>query len=363
MDLTLRSKTPIGKCKILPDDKIFFGSGGSRTIIVITKNNEAYKFFPIYYYVDDIESHIQIEKENTKAKVEIAIGKNLSKNIIDKGITPHFVKFYGYNECEEISKIFKKCPKYINFLESKKLDPVCADFYKGYPVVKTTDEFMVVSMEYCDYSSTDFLEDISKKSIENIEYYLDIFIFQIFFTILATRKVYPDFSHRDLFLRNILGVKQKTSGRFYRYNLDNIVYDVPVEYFFPKISDYGNTNLNKKYHSTKIIPDDLTDFFNITYDIYNGQNLGGQSLKKLFKSNDKKQKFLDNYFKTFFNPKKINKLKESKGVFMNWNWSHIRDEEFKKHIGFNNPNKIMKKYFAKKFKFDPSHQIEKEFGI
>ena len=46
---------------------------------------------------------------------------------------------------------------------------------------------------------------------------------------------------------------------------------------------------------------------------------------------------------------------------MNWNWSHIRDEEFKKHIGFNNPNKIMKKYFAKKFKFDPLHQIEKEF--
>ncbi len=363
MDLTLRAKTPISKCNIGPDDKIFFGSGGSHTIIVITKDLHTYKFFPVYFYEDDILPNIQVSRQNSQAKREIEIGRVISKYIIDRGISPHYVKFFGYNECEEISKIFKKCPDYVSYLKSKQSDKICNEKYKGYPTKIASDEYMVVSMEYCDYPSSKFIEDIAKKSVEKIEYYLDIFLFQIFYTIMATQKVFPQFTHRDMFLRNILGIKQKPSSRYYRYTINKITYDVPVEFFMPKISDYGLTNLNEKLSGTKLHTKDLLDFFNITYDIYDGGNLGAQSLKSIFKSNETKLKFLDKYFKTFFNPKKISELKTNKSVFMNWNWDHIRDDKFRSYIEFVKPEKIMKTYFKKKFKFDPEHQIEQEFYI
>ena len=181
MDFTLRSKTPISKCVISQDDKIFFGSGGSHTIIVVTKDFHVYKFFPVYFYEDDLLPNIQVSKQNFQAKREIEIGRILSKYIIDRGISPHYVKFFGYNECDSISKIFKKCPDYISYLKSNKSDKICDEKYKGYPTKMASDEYMVVSMEYCDYSSSKFIEDIAKKSFEKIEYYLDIFLFQIFY--------------------------------------------------------------------------------------------------------------------------------------------------------------------------------------
>ncbi len=361
--MTSIKKKPLHKCNILPSDKIFFGSGGSSTIIVISNNEQAYKFFPVYFYSDDPNSNMQIERQNKSAITELAIGKNLSKNIIDKGISPHFVKFYGYNECENIQKIFKKCPSYISFLKSKITDPLCKEIYKGYPTSRVSDDYMVVSMEYCDFTSSQFLEDIAKKSVEKIEYYLDIFIFQIFYTIFATRKIYPDFSHRDLFLRNIIGIKQKPSGRYYRYTINKIIYDIPVEFFVPKIADYGRTNLNEKYHESKLIRNDPIDLFNFIYDIFDGQNLGTTSLKTLCKNSNEKQKFLVKYFNKFFNTKKILEIKENNAVFVNWNWDQIRDESFRRYIEYVNPSKIMKKYFARKFKFDPEHKIEQEFSI
>ncbi len=358
-----KSKNTVSKCNILPSDKIFFGSGGSHTIIIITERNQVYKFFPIYFYEDDPKYNVEILRQNTQAKREIAIGRNISKYILDKGVSPHYVKFYGYNECAEISKVFKKCPDYLSYLKSKKYDPICTEKYKGYPSKGISDEYMVVSMEYCDYPSSKFIEDLSRKSIEYIEYYLDIFIFQIYYTILATKKIYPYFSHRDLFLRNILGIKQNPSSRYYRYTIDKVTYDIPVEFFMPKISDYGLTNLNEKYHETKLYSNDVIDFFNFTYDIYDGGNLGAQSLKSLFKSNETKLKFLDKYFKTFFNPKKISELKSNKTAFMNWNWSHIRDDKFRSYIEFVKPEIVMKKYFSKKFPFNPEHEIEQEFYV
>ena len=42
----MSSIKPIGKCIILPNDIIKFGSGGSNSNIVITKDKRAYKFFP-----------------------------------------------------------------------------------------------------------------------------------------------------------------------------------------------------------------------------------------------------------------------------------------------------------------------------
>jgi len=183
------------KCLILPSDKLFFRNGSSQAIIVLTKDKKAYKFFPFVYnkYNKDKEHNINNQKIETNN--EIKIGKHLSKYIIDRGISPHFVKFYGYNNCSNIKNLFNKCPKYIDFLLNK-TNPICNVLYGKieYPMIEYEKDYVVVSMEYCDYSSSQFIEDISLMSNDNIKYYLDIFFFQIFYTLLSTQKIYPFFT-------------------------------------------------------------------------------------------------------------------------------------------------------------------------
>ena len=355
---------PIGKCIILPEDNIYFGSGGSNTIIVVTKDKKTYKFFPFYYNKLSSDNTKLIDADKKKTLREIGIGKNISKNIVDKGITPHYVKFYGYNICTNIQKLFSKCPNFIDFLIGKEKDVLCKELYKKHPIKLLDREYYVLSMEYCNYSSEQFILDISKLSIGKIKYYLDIFFFQIYFTLLKTKQVYPWFFHRDLFMRNILGTKgisDSKSTRFYRYHYKSMVFDVPVDFFMPKITDFGLANLNEKYKSVKLVKDHQVDFFNITWDIYNGACLGSTSLTKLFEQNKTKTEFIKKYFNTYFNIKRLDTIKKLNPNFMNTNWYTLFDRNFSSYINYKEPVYLFKKYFTKIFPYDSTHEIEQEF--
>lgn len=357
----MSSIKPIGKCIILPTDIIKFGSGGSNTIIVITSNKQVYKFFPFYYnkLSSDYKRSIDVEKKRTIN--EINIGKNLSKKIIDKGISPHFVKFYGYNICTNINKLFSHCPNFITHMLQKDKDILCKDLYKKHPIKVPDKQYLVVSMEYCDYSCEQFLQDISKMNISKIKYYLDIFFFQIFYTLLKTKQVFPWFFHRDLFIRNILGIKTDKSNRYYRYHYKSMIFDVPVDMYLPKITDFGNTNLNEKYHDVKLTKDYRADFYNITWDIYDGACLGSSSFTKLVEGNKTKLAFIKKYFNIYFNTKRIDNLKKLNQSYMNSVWYTTFDKKFSTYINYKEPVYLFKKYFSKIFPYDLSHEIEQEF--
>lgn len=357
----MSSIKPISKCVILPDDVIRFGSGGSKAIIVITKNKQVYKFFPFYLNKLSLDHKKAIEYDKKKTLNEINIGKNLSKKIIDKGISPHFVKFYGYNICSNINKIFAHCPNFIDHMLEKDKNLICKDMYKKYPIWIPDKEYWVVSMEYCDYTCGQFLEDISKLTIAKIKYYLDIFFFQIFYTLLKTKQTFPWFFHRDLFVRNILGLKVTKSNRFYRYHYKSDIFDVPVDMYLPKISDFGNSNLNEKFHDVKLIKDHRIDFYNITWDIYDGGCLGSNSLSKLLESNKVKLAFVKKYFNTYFNTKRVDNLKKLNPTYMNNIWYSTFDKKFSSYINYKDPGYLLKKYFGKIFPYDPTHEIEQEF--
>lgn len=352
----------IGKCIILPSDSIFFGSGGSNTIIVLTQDKHAYKFFPIFKWKTSKNKDIDLVDQKNNINNEINIGKYLSKYIVDRGISPHFVKFYGYNNCTNITKLFSKCPKYVDFMLEKKKDPICRNLYKNYPITEYEKDFTVLSMEYCDYSCSQFIKEISSMNILQIKYYLDIFFFQIFYTLLATKKIYPFFYHRDFFMRNILGIRKDKTSRYYRYNYNNKIYDVPVDMYMCKITDYGMSNLNEKYNDCKLLDDNNADFFNILYDVYNGNNLGSNSLTNLLKKKKLKIKFVKKYFNTFFNVEHIEKLKKLDISNMNWNWTNTFDKDFISYIEFKKPEKIMLNYFVKIFEYNSEHEIEQEFN-
>ena len=336
------------KCTIEETDKVLFGDGGSSAIIVITKDKKVYKIFTLYNFILDIELDKQIKDANIRVNNEIKIYELITKNIINKNITDHFVKYISSNDCNNAKSLFQKCPKsYTEFLKLAKEQKtkMCESYFRGYPDKKVNDKYKVVEIEYCDYSCADFIRDVSKLPEIEMEKYLDIFFFQIIHTILSIQKIYPYFVHNDLFMRNILGLREKDNNNHYEYKFNNKTYYVPQKKFYPKINDFGLTNLNAEYKDVKLYKSLYKDIYCIIFDVYNGGNLGSTSLSELCKDNPDKLKFLKLYFSNYFNVDVIDEYKTKSERNMNWDWGNITDDEFLKSIEMKNPNDLMNDYF------------------
>ena len=244
--------------------------------------------------------------------------------------------------------IFKKCPKsYTKFLKLAKEQKtrMCENYFRGYPEKKINNEYKVIEIEYCDYSCSDFIKDVSKLPEIEMEKYLDILFFQLIYTILSIQKIYPYFTHNDFFMRNILGLREKDNNNHYEYKFNNKTFYVPQKKFYPKINDFGFANLNSEYKDVKLFKSLYKDIYCIIFDIYNGANLGAQSLTDLCKDNPDKLKFLKQYFSNYFNVDVIDEYKKNSEENMNWDWSNITDDEFLKSIEMKNPNDLMNNYF------------------
>ena len=147
----------------------------------------------------------------------------------------------------------------MQFIDDPKNDRA---FYKpGHPNFHASDK--VLEIEYCNYSCKDFLIDISKLSEIEMEKYLDIFFFQIIYTIVSIQKIYPYFTHNDLFIRNILGLREKDNGNYYTYTFNDKNYYINQKLFYPKINDFGKTNLNEKYKKVKLYKSQYKDIYNL----------------------------------------------------------------------------------------------------
>ena len=336
------------KCSIDDTDKILFGDGGSTAIIAITKDKRVYKIFTLYNFTPNIELDKEIKRKEIKVNNEIKIYELLTKKIIDKYISNHLVKYIYSNNCNNAKSLFKKCPKsYVEFMKlaEDKKTKMCTQFFKNHPKQKINNEYKVIEIEHCDYSSADFIRDVSKLPEIEMEKYLDIFFFQIIYTILSIQKVFPYFTHNDLFMRNILGLREKDNQNYYTYKFDNKSYYVPQKKFFPKINDFGLTNLNNEYKDVTLYKSEYKDIYNIIFDVYNGGNLGSKSLYELCKDNPDKLKFLKLYFSNYFNVDIIDEYKTKSKKQMDWDWSNILDDEFLKSIEMKNPSNLLNEYF------------------
>lgn len=334
-------------CLINKSDKVLFGDGGSTAIIAITQDKRVFKIFTKYSYSLDDDAKKVLNEENKRNLTEIAIYKTLTKDIIDKGISNHFVKYLGQTKCSNAKKLFEECPTYTEFIkiEEKKKKDICTKIYKGFPTRKLDSDYKVVEIEYCDYSCSDFIKDVSKLSEMDMEKYLDIFFFQIVHAVMSVQSVYPYFVHGDLFMRNILGLREKDNGNYYEYTFGKKSYFVPKKRFYPKINDFGMTNINKNVRDTKLYKSDYKDIYNIMFDVYNGGNLGAVSLSELCKENPDKLKFLKKYFSNFFDVDVVDNYKENSKRNMNWDWNNVLDESFLRSINMKNPKELLNGYF------------------
>jgi hypothetical protein len=218
------------KClEINDDDKLVFGDGGSTAIILI-KDKYAYKIFTLYSFSDNPNKKKNRKIMNKNTINEMMIYMLLTIKIINEKISNHIVKCYELFECDNAEKIFNKCGKsYVDFIkteDNKKLK-LCYQYFSNYPNKKLEKNYKAIKMEYCDYSCAEFISDISQMPSIMIEKYLDVFFFQMLHTLLSIQSVFPSFNHNDLFIRNIIGLKEKDNGNYYCYRYLEHKYYVP----------------------------------------------------------------------------------------------------------------------------------------
>lgn len=115
--------------------------------------------------------------------------------------------------------------------------------------------------------------------------------------------------------------------------------------FFPKISDFGMTNLSNKLKNSELYKSNRKDIYNFIIDVYDGGNLGSISLMELLKTNTNKIQNLKKYFKTFFNVDVFDEYKLNSGNNIDWDWDNILDDEYAKSIDFKDPIFLLDTYF------------------
>lgn len=221
---------------------------------------------------------------------------------------------------------------------------------RNFPLNGIENEWNILELEYCDFNCADFIKNVSQCGPFEMELLLDIFFFQIAYTLVTTQKVFPYFIHNDLFMRNILGISEKDQSNHYTYQIDDVTYYVPQKVFFPKINDFGLTNLNKEFKADrKVYKSNVRDWWNIVFDVYHGGDLGGESLITLSKNDPDKMKVIKKYFMTYFDVVTVDLFKEKSPKNMNWDWSNAMDADFLKEIKLKEPEVLLKEYFVKAF--------------
>ena len=136
----------------------------------------------------------------------------------------------------------------------------------------------------------------------------------------------------------------------YKYILyENKKYYIPQKRFFPKINDFGLSNLNNEYKNQKLYKSKCKDIYNLILDVYDGSNLGSIGLCQVFESDSYKLNFIKEYFSNFFNVHVIDEyLMISKNQMKN-DWDNILDDEFLESIEIKNPQDLLNNYFYKIF--------------
>lgn len=353
-------------CNLPTDAKIYFGSGGSDGIIAVL-DDKAYKYFPLF-----VRPHMDknaIKDLLNDNKYEINVIRDLTKNFIKPNLTPHLIEYYNYGICNKIpTNIFRMCKSYDEYLlEKKKSENQCKLIHEKVYPRQLVSPMYVLEMEKGTGSLENAIEIIAKKPWNKIAELLDRLYFQVFYTLETIRDVHPDYSHNDLFIRNILTKNiQDADGKYIRYHHNNMTWDVPANGLFIKLNDFGMNQISNKFNKVNkinipLIDDPYRDYFSILYDVYNGGNLGGKSLKSLMK-NKLKLKQLDKYYNQFMDIKVINKIiKNNKKNHLDWNWGKTQDTNVVKLFGLKPFNKYLK-HFLDIYPYDPEHDILYEYG-
>lgn len=182
-----------------------------------------------------------------------------------------------------------------------------------------------------------------------------------------------------MFCRNILAIRNDASPDTYiRYTINKHQYDLPASGLFIKINDFGLSQLTK---SNRSIQNHYLDLFNIIYDVYNGENMGCQSIRYIIKDygmpigkfpsktkldaiHKKQDELLEpvhKYFNRFINVPAIKKAHElNKKWMIDSEWGAVKNDDVRRFLLRTSVDDILA-YSVVKFKPSILHIIADEY--
>lgn len=336
---------------------ISFGHGGSQNVIIRatiaqsslsrSNNNSQNKYFfvikvipnPIYY---------NVEIKPDYAQLEIKIYQFFTKKYLLTDRSPHFVGLYNHQTCPKLDRFLEsiyrrklRCQSLNNKLlmkidEIDEEDRLCSIILQQQ--LKLIDpQFDIMVLEHCPIQLSRIIlvsmDDISKYKDKRVFQRLDIFyadlyriLFQLIFTLSIVKEDYPGFIHGDFFVRNILSIYEASykENEMVAYHYKQKIFYLSANGFYAKISDFGQTIIANElepntYHFDKIGHkyyhinpfNAKNDIFNLLRDIYDGQNLGTLSIKKLvqeFKIPGQIERDIVKFMSLFIDTRTIDKI-------------------------------------------------------
>jgi hypothetical protein len=319
--------------------RILYGSGGSRNIIIIAEDN---KRLIVLKIIPQFNKDFNVNVASNADQLEIKFYELFTKDLLMKNRTPHIVGIYNKIRCNNFNDLFKnKCPPEEKILTTKidqTIKPICnLKIEKKYNMVKST--YDIVQLEYAPLNITTFIEEnklIKKKEIFD---FIDRVVFQIMYTMAGMHKIYKNYVHSDLFLRNVLGVELGiyADNTFVEYKIFNKSYYLPANGYYTKITDFGGSAIASKLENNMTgfikssagqrfhlsLYNKKTDIFNFLHDLHDGQNLGAKSIMALCQEHHVKKSVITKIRKSFnkyINTKIIDKINKVNRYDLNITW-------------------------------------------
>jgi hypothetical protein len=374
--------------KFMTVKKIAFGSGGSDNIIIIgtdkSKKDLVVKVMPKFVH------HNAKVKPNYN-QIETAFYKFFTQKYLLTDRTPNIVGIYNHKKCHSLRNLLKniippkfKCPTYEEeLLQGKYTIPnsrLCGILLQTeFKMFESDFEYMMV--EYCqgDLGSVirDYVELLKKTSGDRIYDMLGDFLtfllvifFQVIFTLAIIQDDYPTFHHSDFFLRNLLYVvvDEHAPTDLVAYHYGSKTFYLPANGIYVKINDFGrstiikhiepntfdiNNPVLKYYHFGET--DLKSDIFNFFHDIYDGENLGAESLNALFeelKLQPVKTAPVKKLLARFIDTKVIDKINDKNRSLLNKTWSISGIKILEKSV--KTPREYLTKGAFKEFEVKPT---------
>jgi hypothetical protein len=330
--------------KAIKNNLIKIGDGGSSNIIVINDDN-ILKIIPTFK-----RPLLKIELNNDD--FEYIFYKKFTDEFITTNITPHIVGFYKKYLLDNINILLPpKCytldEKLLSYDKKDNITEKLCYIKKGVEKRMVNIKASIFVLEKCTTTISDEIDKILKTKIpiNNKKYLftqiLRRILFQFIFTMAIIQDKYPNFIHNDMFLRNILAVKEYDYEYtdYVEYNYKSKKYYLPANGIYIKINDFGfSLNITKQNSSIeKEIKSHITDNFELVnnkrdiytflFDLYDGPNLGSQSVKTIINNNLSKKinklflEILKKEIGNLLNYKIIDKINSINLGILDWQWN------------------------------------------
>jgi hypothetical protein len=242
----------LSKCIISSDALTTFGISGNYVCSIIDGNDHVFVKIALH----GLNSFYQWKKPPSKLKVssvevEIDILRAIRKKIINCNLSPHYIEIIAVSTCTQVAKHIMDISSCNHQragrlpMISNNISSLMCGFQEIIRGKLALDRFSIIFSSYCAMTLRDFVLFHLPPTIAKQRYAINAIIFQIYYTLLVTQRIWPKFRHGDLLIHNIMMeldtiTYSQHSEQYLEYIVDGRIWIIPYHGHIPKIIDFGH---------------------------------------------------------------------------------------------------------------------------